>query len=103
MEPPAALPPTSDSDEKGKKPVRHKYGEYKNVLLTDDDLAKLKAEFPDWEKRIERLSSYIAQSGKSYKNHLATIRNWAKRDQEKEQSKRGSQGYDDNDLDFIPN
>ena len=103
IEPPAALPPVPDSDEKGKKPIRHKYGEYKNVLLSDDDLTKLKAEFPDWEKRIERLSSYIAQSGKTYKNHLATIRNWAKRDQEKDQSKRGSQGYDDDDLDFIPN
>lgn len=63
-------------------PARHKYGEYKNVLLTDEDLAKLKAEFSDWEARIERLSSYIAQSGKSYKNHLATIRNWAKKDKE---------------------
>ena len=103
IEPPAAPLPAPDADEKGKKPVRHKYGEYKNVLLSDDDLAKLKAEFPDWEKRIERLSSYIAQSGKTYKNHLATIRNWAKRDQEKDQSKRGSQGYDDDDLDFIPN
>ena len=62
------------------KSVRHKYGEYKNVLLTDDDLEKLKAEFPDWEARVERLSSYIASTGKSYKNHLATIRNWARRD-----------------------
>lgn len=66
----------------GNKPTRHKYGEYKNVLLTDEDLEKLKAEFTDWEARIERLSSYIAQSGKSYKNHLATIRNWAKKDKE---------------------
>lgn len=60
--------------------VRHRYGEYGKVLLTDEDLDKLKAEFPDWEARIERLDSYIAQSGKSYKNHLATIRNWAKKD-----------------------
>ena len=68
-------------DYKGeKKQVRHKYGEYSNVLLTDEDLAKLKAEFPDWETRIERLSSYIASTGKSYKNHLATIRNWARND-----------------------
>ena len=78
IELPAELPSPSD------KPVRHKYGEYKNVLLTDDDLAKLKTEFPDWEARIERLSSYIAQSGKSYKNHLATIRNWARKDKESE-------------------
>ena len=74
-----SLPPP-----KATKPVRHKYGEYKNVLLTDEDMEKLKAEFPDdWEKRIERLSDYIESTGKSYKNHLATIRNWAKRDKEK--------------------
>jgi predicted phage replisome organizer len=70
----------------GRKPARHKYGEYQNVLLSDEDLAKLKTEFPDWEARIERLSSYIAQSGKSYKNHLATIRNWARKDKESEKS-----------------
>ena len=64
-------------------PVRHKYGEYQNVLLTDEDFEKLKAEFPDWKDRIERLSSYIAQSGKSYKNHLATMRNWARKDKER--------------------
>lgn len=64
-----------------KKPVRHKYGEYNNVLLSDDDMDKLKTEFPgDWQQRIQRLSEYIASSGKSYKNHLATIRNWARRE-----------------------
>lgn len=73
-----------------KKEPRHKYGEYTNVLLSDTDLAKLKAEFPnDWQKRIERLSAYMASTGKSYKNHLATIRNWAKRDSE-ERNKRAS-------------
>lgn len=73
-----------DKDKKksiSKKPARHKYGEYQNVLLSDDDLDKLKAEFPsDWDQRIQRLSEYMASSGKSYKNHLATIRNWARRD-----------------------
>lgn len=66
-----------------KREPRHKYGEYSNVLLSDTDLAKLKAEFPnDWEERIERLSAYMASTGKSYKSHLATIRNWARRDSE---------------------
>lgn len=63
--------------------TRRKYGEYSNVLLSDTDLAKLKAEFPnDWEERIERLSAYMASTGKGYKSHLATIRNWARRDSE---------------------
>lgn len=63
------------------KSVRHKYGQYKNVLLTDEDMAKLQEEFPhDYSDRIESLSSYMASHGKSYKNHLATIRNWAKKD-----------------------
>ena len=66
---------------KRKKPVRHKYGEYKNVLLTDEEMDKLITEFSDWEERIERLSSYMASTGKSYKSHLATIRNWARKDQ----------------------
>lgn len=73
----AAAPPKP----KPSKPERHKYGEYDNVLLTDTDLAKLKAEFRDWQDRIERLSAYMASTGKAYKNHLATIRNWAKRDE----------------------
>ena len=63
------------------KPTRHKYGQYKNVLLTDEDYAKLQSEFPhDYSERIERLSEYMASTGKPYKNHLATIRNWARKD-----------------------
>ena len=75
-----------------KKPTRHKYGTYKNVFLTDEDMEKLKTEFPDdWRNRIERLSEYIASSGKTYKNHLATIRVWAKKDKEREALKNGSE------------
>lgn len=72
--------------EKEKKEPRHRYGEYENVLLSDRELDKLKQEFPDWEDRIERLSEYMASTGKTYKNHLATIRNWAKRDRERVRS-----------------
>ena len=69
-----------DNKKKNKKEIRHKYGEYENVLLSDTDLEKLKNEFPDYEARIENLSSYIASTGKTYKNHLATIRNWARKE-----------------------
>lgn len=84
----------TDSDEseppsKPQKPTKHKYGEYNNVLLTDEELEKLKDEYIDWEERIERLSSYVASTGKKYKSHYATIRNWARKDQtqQKEQQK----------------
>lgn len=64
------------------KPSRHKYGVYKNVLLSDEDMEKLKAEFTaDWQERIDRLSEYMESTGKTYKNHLATIRAWSRRDQ----------------------
>lgn len=70
------------------KPTRHKYGLYENVLLTDEDYRKLQEEFPhDYSDRIERLSEYMASTGKPYKNHLATIRNWAKKDSLKKQAK----------------
>lgn len=65
------------------KPVKHKYGEYKNVLLTDEELQKLKSEYSDYQDRIERLSSYIESTGKRYKSHYATIRIWARKDAEK--------------------
>lgn len=68
------------SKDNSKKPTKHKYGEYNNVLLTDGELDKLKSEYPDWAERIERLSSYVASTGKSYKSHYATIRNWARKD-----------------------
>ena len=68
---------------KNTKPVKHKYGEYQNVLLTDDELQKLKTEYSDYEQRIENLSSYVESTGKKYKSHYATIRNWARKDAEK--------------------
>lgn len=68
------------------KPTRHKYGEYKNVLLSDDEIEKLKIEIPDYQSYIERLSGYMASSGRTYKNYLATIRNWARKDGEKDRT-----------------
>lgn len=70
----------SNNDKNDKK--ENKYGEYNNVLLTDEELQKLKTEYSDYEERIERLSSYVASTGKKYKSHYATIRNWARKDAE---------------------
>lgn len=66
-------------------------GEYDNVILLDEEFKKLKAEFPhDYRARIDRLSEYIAQTGKKYKSHYATIRRWAKEDAEKNKTSGGS-------------
>lgn len=62
-------------------PQKRKYGEFKNVLLSEDEYNKLTERFPnDLKSRIERLSGYVASTGKSYKSHYATIINWAKKD-----------------------
>lgn len=88
------------------KPIKHKYGEYEKVRLDDNQLAKLKAEFPnDWEERIQRLDDYVASTGKTYKDHLATIRNWAKRDGEKQaaEAKNKKPSWNDDDYyDYEP-
>lgn len=75
---------TKRNNNEGNKRPRHRYGNYQNVLLTDEELFKLKTEFPsDYAQRIERLSEYMASTGKTYRNHLATIRSWARRDVKK--------------------
>lgn len=60
----------------GKKP----YGEFSNVMLTDDELSKLRKDVPDCERYIEELSNYMARTGKTYKSHYATIKAWYRRD-----------------------
>lgn len=69
--------------EKKEPPPKRKYGEYKNVYLSDAELDKLKEEFSsDYMERIERVSEYVATTGKVYKNFLAVIRSWSKKEKE---------------------
>ena len=66
------------------------YGRYKNVCLSPTDLDELKTELPDtWEHYINRLSEYMASTGKNYENHAATIRRWAANDTEKTNTVQG--------------
>ena len=67
-----------NKNNKNKKELKNIYGEYQNVKLSAEDMEHLMKEFPaDYQERIERLSEYMASTGKGYKNHLATIRAWA--------------------------
>ena len=80
-----------DKEREGEKghPAPAAYGNYGNVFLTEDELEALKAELPTkWDYYIERLSSYIASTGKKYQSHAATIRRWAEADRQKAPGKR---------------
>ena len=66
--------------ERGSKEARSIYGQFKNVFLTEDDLERLRRSVPNYREYIERLSSYMASTGKIYKDHAATIQSWALRD-----------------------
>ena len=60
------------------------YGRYQNVFLTDEEMADLQASFPTvWGQYIEKLSEYMASTGKQYQSHAATIRRWASEDARK--------------------
>ena len=61
-------------------PAKKAYGEFENVLLTDEEYRKVKARIVDWEKLIESLSGYMSSTGKKYKSHYSTLLTWARRD-----------------------
>lgn len=70
------------------------YGEFENVVLSDEEIEKLKIRFSDWEERIEKLSAYMKSTGKKYQSHYATILAWDRRDKKKE--KEGANGNEGN-------
>lgn len=77
------------------------YGEFKNVLLSDSELSELKTRYPQfYEAKIERLSRYLASTGKQYRNHYATLIDWLKEDTAQEKPSQPS-SYDINELDKI--
>lgn len=85
--------------------AKNVYGKFVNVFLSDDEIQKLKENFSDWEKRIEKLSLYLASSGKAYSSHYATILKWAEEDasaapQEKRKTNFNNFGGDDGMDDF---
>lgn len=40
----------------------------------------INTKIPDWQDYMERLSGYMASTGKQYQNHAATIIRWARQD-----------------------
>ena len=60
------------------KKSKHKYGEFKRVLLTDEELEKLNKEFGEekTQKAITYLDEYIEMKGAKYKSHYLAMRKW---------------------------
>lgn len=63
--------------EKKEKLQKKKFGEFKNVLLTEAEYERLKADYGDEINGvIEHLSVYIEMKGYKAKSHNLAIRNW---------------------------
>jgi hypothetical protein len=66
---------------KKEKIIRIRYGEFKNVLLSDEELNKIKDKFSgSYLKLIEAGSTWLEQNGKTRHNYYAFLLNWARRD-----------------------
>ena len=78
-------PPTPNGENATALPVsaneKEKFGEDKNVLLTEKEHSALKEKFGESSliSLIEELSDYISSTGKRYKCHAATLRSWHRR------------------------
>lgn len=58
------------------------YGEFHNVMLTEEEQLRLYEKVDNASELIEELSQYLASSGRRYKNHYATLLNWSRRHSE---------------------
>ena len=63
--------------------IKHKYGEYKHVLLTDNEYEKLSKEFKnntlDW---ITKMDEGIEMKGYKYKSHYLALLTWYRKEKE---------------------
>ena len=61
-----------------KKPTKEKYGEYNNVLLTDDEYNRLCEDYTQetTHKAIKFLDEYIEEKGYKSKSHNLAMRRW---------------------------
>lgn len=89
------------------KASKHKYGEYKNVLLKDEELQKLQEQYENWEELINYLDEYIEMKGYKAKSHYLCIKKWVinavkNKNKTKVETKQKYNNYDQrthNDLD----
>lgn len=71
-----------------KKEVKHIYGEYKNVRLTDKEYEKLQKDFGNVEQLIVKLDTEKEMKGYKYKSDYLAIRKWVVKAVEEDSRKR---------------
>lgn len=73
-------------------------GEFNNVILTEAEYEALSAEYGDITQTIERLSQYMAATGKRYVSHYAVLKKWAEEDKAKQPKNADNSSYDINEF-----
>lgn len=78
--------------QKSAKAVKHKHGQFQNVLLTDDELYRLETEYgkDKTNDAIEFYSEWSKRKGRSDKEHNLALRKWVFKAVEEEKSKSNS-------------
>lgn len=70
-----------EEGEDNKEEVKHKYGEYKHVLLSDSQYGKLVIDFgkAKLDQMIRNLDEYLQNKNVTYKDHNLTMRTWERK------------------------
>ena len=93
---------TETERERERKPPARAYGRFENVLLTGAELSALQADLPQcWQDYVEKLSAYMASTGRKYQSHAATIRRWAVEDARKQGRAAPARSYDTEEGETI--
>lgn len=79
--PSGATAPSLSVSSKSKKPVKKGYGEGESVMLTDEEVVKLKERMSTatYKGLILELSYYMGQKTTNYKSHYFTLLSWHRR------------------------
>lgn len=65
---------------------RHKHGEFKHVMLTDEEYEKLCNEYGTeaTANAIKKVDEYVETSGKTYRNYYLVLKKWGYKDNSKD-------------------
>ncbi len=83
------------------KANKHKYGEYKNVLLKEEELQNLKGDYQNWEELIKYLDEYIEMKGYKAKSHYLCIKKWVAEAVKRESNRQVKKNVNDKNTDWL--